>query len=124
MSHPSVEQLEAAAFGWLPEAQVRQIRAHAADCPTCGQALQQDDDVRRRLSLLREAEPRIDVSERVLARLKEAPRPGRSRRPVGYGVVVGAVLLAGVVIASNGKLRRTLRRLHATVRHIGPRILI
>jgi hypothetical protein len=115
VSHPSAKQLEAAAFGWLPDAEARQIRAHAADCPTCGPALQQDEGVRRRLRLLRAVEPRVEVAERVLGRLEQVARPGVSRRPVGYAVVVAALLLAGVVIASNGKIRQTIRRVRASM---------
>lgn len=115
MSHPSGEQLEAAVFGWVPEAEAREIRAHATTCPTCGLILHQNEDIQRQLSLLRAAEPRVEIAQRVLGRLEQVARPRLSRRPVRLAVVAAALVLAGVVIASNGKLRRTMRRVRASV---------
>jgi hypothetical protein len=59
---------------WLPEAEAREIRAHAANCAKCESALRQKEDVQRRLGLLRTNEPRIKVAERVADRLKQTER--------------------------------------------------
>ena len=43
--------------------------AHAAGCPDCRLLLSGDDEVRRRLALLRLGEPRIDVVDQVMAQI-------------------------------------------------------
>jgi anti-sigma factor RsiW len=115
MSHPSADQLEATAFGRLPEAKAQATRAHAASCPRCRAALQQDEVVRQRLELLRAGEPSIDVAEHVLGRLEHVARPRPSLRPARVAVVVLALLVAGVALACNSIIRRTVRRLGGVV---------
>lgn len=115
MSHPSAGQLEATVFGWLPEAEAREIRAHAANCPKCESALRQEENVRRRLGLLRANEPRIEVSERVVEQLRQSARRRPLLRSARLAVVALALVAAGLLVASNGNLRRTVRRLGAIV---------
>jgi hypothetical protein len=115
MRHPTAERLEATVFGWLPEAEAREIRAHAGECPTCGKALRRDEDVHRRLSLLRAAEPRLEVAEGVLARIDDPARPKLARRSVRVAILVAALALAGVLVVGNGPVRRTVKRVSAAV---------
>jgi hypothetical protein len=53
------------------EDDVRIISAHAARCGTCRSLLASDEEIHRRLALLRVGEPRIDVLERVMQRVNE-----------------------------------------------------
>ena len=115
MRHPSAGQLEASVFGWLPEAEAREIRAHAANCAKCESALRQEEDVQRRLGLLRANEPRIEVAERVVDRLRQTERRKPLLRSARLAGVALALVAAGLLLASNGNLRRTARRLGASV---------
>jgi hypothetical protein len=63
--------LDAAAFGRASVAEARAIWAHAAACPECRLLLARDDEVRRRLALLRIDEPRIDVLDQVIQRIAQ-----------------------------------------------------
>ena len=47
--------------------------AHAAGCPDCRLLLSGDDEVRRRLALLRLDEPRIDVLDQVMEHIARQP---------------------------------------------------
>jgi anti-sigma factor RsiW len=68
--HPSRAQIEAAVFGQMaPEAAAR-VRAHAAECPTCGPRLAEEEDTRRRLEALKQDQPRVDVVQQVLERIE------------------------------------------------------
>jgi hypothetical protein len=51
--------------------EVRTIWAHAEHCFACWSLLTRDDEIRRRLALLRETEPRFDVLEQVMRRIDE-----------------------------------------------------
>ena len=115
MSHPSAGQLEAAAFGWLSEAEAQQIRAHAASCPQCGPAVREEETVRRRLGLLRGGEPRIEVAQRVLEQLGRMPLKRRVVRPGRLAMVAMLLVAAGLLVASNGHLRRTMKRFGAMI---------
>jgi hypothetical protein len=50
---------------------VRTIWAHAEHCFACWSLLTRDYEIRRRLALLRETEPRFDVLEQVMRRIDE-----------------------------------------------------
>jgi hypothetical protein len=63
--------LDAAAFGRASVAEARAIWAHAAVCPECRSLLTRDDELRRRLALLRIDEPRIDVLDEVIKRITQ-----------------------------------------------------
>ena len=67
--HPSRAQIEAAVFGQLGAEDAAQVRAHAAECPTCGPRLAQEEDTRRRLEVLKQDQPRVDVVQQVLERI-------------------------------------------------------
>jgi hypothetical protein len=45
------------------------VRAHAAECPTCGPKLATEEETRRRLQMLKQDQPRVDVVQQVLERL-------------------------------------------------------
>jgi len=47
--------------------------AHAATCLDCRLLLTHDDEVRRRLALLRIDEPRIDVLDQVMEHIAQQP---------------------------------------------------
>jgi anti-sigma factor RsiW len=69
-AHFSPEQIEAAAFGRLGEAEAAQVRAHAAGCARCRRRLAADDEVHRRLApLADEQPPAVDVVEQVMERI-------------------------------------------------------
>ena len=63
--------LDAAAFGRASVEEARAIWAHAAACAECRLLLTRDDEVRRRLALLRIDEPRIDVLDQVMQRVAQ-----------------------------------------------------
>jgi anti-sigma factor RsiW len=67
--HPSRSQIEAAVFGQLSEEEAAQVRAHAAECPTCGPRLAQEEDTLARLRVLKQDQPQVDVVQQVLDRL-------------------------------------------------------
>ena len=50
---------------------VRPGWAHAAACPDCRLLLSGDDEVRRRLALLRLGEPRINVVDQVMEQISQ-----------------------------------------------------
>jgi len=110
MSHPTMELLEATVRGALPAAEARAIRAHAAGCPACSSFLVEDQDVHRRLALLSDGMPTIDVAAHVMSHLDEAER-SRVGRWVPRAALALTLIVAGVLVASNGYLRRTARRL-------------
>lgn len=119
--HPTPEQLEAAAFGWLADQDAAAIRTHAARCPICGPLLTADEEVRQRLLVLRAWEPRVDVVQDVLRRLTDTRLPPRhvpaSRRlaaalalALGIGLV-GLLLVAPEMLqAATGWLKSTIVR--------------
>ena len=115
MSHPSAGQLEAAAFGWLAEPEAQKIRTHAANCPECGHVLRQDESLHRRLGLLRGGEPRFAVVERVLEQLERPSRRRRLLAPAPLAIVAMVLVAAGLLVASNGHIRRAVRRLGAII---------
>jgi hypothetical protein len=45
--------------------------AHVAACPDCRLLLSRDDELRRRLALLRLDEPRIDVVDQVMEQIRQ-----------------------------------------------------
>lgn len=67
--HPSRSQIEAAVFGQLGEEDAARVRAHAAECPTCGPRLAQEQDTLARLQVLKQDQPKVDVVQQVLDRL-------------------------------------------------------
>ena len=86
--HPSAEQLEAAAFGWLGEADAEPVRVHARGCRTCAARLASEEQLRRQLTALRSHEPRINAVDAVLSCLDQETRnragaPGLPPLPVG-----------------------------------------
>jgi hypothetical protein len=60
-------------------------------------------------------EPRIDVSARVLDQLQQMTRVKPSRRPVRLAVAALALVAAGLLVAGNGNVRRTVQRVGALV---------
>jgi hypothetical protein len=68
MMHP-VREMDTVSFASAAAEDVRRIWAHAARCQPCRALLLRDDELRRRLALLRECEPRIDVLERVMQQI-------------------------------------------------------
>jgi anti-sigma factor RsiW len=68
--HPSKAQIEAAVFGRLGAEEAARLRAHAADCPICGPRLAREEDTRRRLEVLKQDQPRVDVVQQVLERIE------------------------------------------------------
>jgi RNA polymerase sigma-70 factor (ECF subfamily) len=111
----SAGQLEATVYGWLAEAEIREVRAHAARCPKCEAALRKEENVQRQLGLLRADEPTIDVSKRIVDQLAQSVHRRLSLRSARLAVVALALVAAGLLVASNGHLRRTVRRLSAIV---------
>jgi anti-sigma factor RsiW len=72
--HPSRSQIEAAVFGQLGADDAARVRAHAAECPTCGPRLAQEEDTLARLQVLKQDPPKVDVVQQVLERLEvESP---------------------------------------------------
>ena len=67
----AISRLRATTLGWGTQDEVRTIWAHAEHCLACWSLLTRDDEIRRRLALLRETEPRFDVLERVMRRIDE-----------------------------------------------------
>jgi hypothetical protein len=62
------------AFGSSTEAEARALQRHVERCPACRALLASDEEIRRRLALLRHAEPRIDVLEDVMRQIdSESP---------------------------------------------------
>jgi anti-sigma factor RsiW len=111
MSHPTEELLEATVRGSLPAGEAQVIRSHVASCRGCRSILEQDQDVRGRLALLSDGTPRMDVTDYVMSRLEKAEPPRTWRRWVACVGLALTVLVAGVLVVSNGNLRRTVRRL-------------
>jgi anti-sigma factor RsiW len=67
--HLSRAQIEAAVFGQASPEEAARVRAHAAECPTCGPKLATEEETRRRLQMLKQDQPRVDVVQQVLERL-------------------------------------------------------
>jgi predicted anti-sigma-YlaC factor YlaD len=63
--------LEAHSPGSITVYEVRIMTGHAARCPACRALLASDEEIRRRLALLRVGEPRIDVLGQVMQRIDE-----------------------------------------------------
>jgi anti-sigma factor RsiW len=61
--------IEAHSAGPIAVDDVQIISAHAARCPACRSLLAEDEEIRRRLALLRVGEPRIDVLGQVMQRI-------------------------------------------------------
>ena len=68
--HPSRAQIEAAVFGQMGAEEAARVRAHAAACSTCGPRLAQEEETRRRLEVLKQDQPRVDVVQQVLERIE------------------------------------------------------
>jgi hypothetical protein len=119
--HPARDQLEGAAFGWLADDETCAIWAHAARCPRCATLLAADDEVRRRLLLLRAEEPRIevlpDVLRQISAERERAPRRAPlARRPFVAALVLAVSLgLAGLLLAPPGALQAAATWLQRTI---------
>jgi hypothetical protein len=64
---------EGAAIGSLTEADARALREHISGCAACRSLLASDDELRRRLALLREGEPPIDVLAQVMQQVELDP---------------------------------------------------
>ena len=79
--HPSKAQIEAAVEGEPGAEDAERVRAHAAECPTCGPRLAQaqaDEEVtRRRLQVLKQDQPKVDVVRQVLERIETDSRDGQ-----------------------------------------------
>jgi anti-sigma factor RsiW len=112
MSHPPTDLLEAMASGLVSEGEAQFVRAHATGCSRCGSILSHDEQVHRRLALLRESTPRIEVADQVMRRLDEMPRARVWPRLARVALAL-ALVLAGVLVANNGGLGRSLRRIAA-----------
>jgi hypothetical protein len=67
MSRISTETERIGMHAWPRE--VGRGWAHAAACHACRLLLSRDDEVRRRLALLRLGEPRIDVLDQVMEQI-------------------------------------------------------
>lgn len=79
--HPTLEQLEGAAYGWLPAVLASAVRAHAARCPRCEALLAAEDELHRRLALLQTARDALpDVRPQVRRHLERAARQGQDGR--------------------------------------------
>ena len=63
--------LEAQSRAGMTEGDVRILAAHASGCVVCRSLLDSNEEIRRRLALLRIGEPRIDVLRQVLQRIDE-----------------------------------------------------
>jgi hypothetical protein len=61
------------AFGSSTEAEARALQEHVERCPACRALLASDEEIRRRLALLRHGEPRIDVLEEVMEQIDSEP---------------------------------------------------
>jgi anti-sigma factor RsiW len=61
------------AFGSSTEAEARALQGHIERCPACQALLASDEEIRRRLALLRHGEPRIDVLEDVMRQINSEP---------------------------------------------------
>ena len=68
-THP-IRHIEAVTSGRAAAKDVRRVWAHAARCPACRELLLRDEELRRRLALLREDEPRIDVLAQVMRQIE------------------------------------------------------
>jgi hypothetical protein len=68
--HP-IEWLGATSFGSAAHDEIRSVLTHAAECLACRSLLARDDEIRRRLALLRKHEPQIDVLEQVMRRIDD-----------------------------------------------------
>ncbi len=96
--HPSAEQLEAAAFGWLDAAEAETILAHARACGACGPRLASDEEVRRRLGTLRRLSPRFNTVDAVLGRLDHDWQRARLLRlPTARLALLAVLLTVGLV---------------------------
>jgi hypothetical protein len=62
-------QDQAAALGWTTPQEARAIMVHVAQCLACRALLERDEEIRRRLALLRDREPSIDVLQQVMERI-------------------------------------------------------
>jgi anti-sigma factor ChrR (cupin superfamily) len=112
--HPSAEQLEAAAYGWLGKAEAKTILTHARACSVCEPRLASDEEVRRRLGTLRRASPRFNTVDAVLGRLdhdSQSPRLFRLRatRLALLAVLLSVGLVSGWVMAGRRNKRRARR---------------
>ena len=112
--HPSAEQLEAAAFGWLDAAEAETVLAHARACPVCGPGLASDQEVRRRLGTLRRLSPRFNAADAVLGHLDHDRQRARQLRLPAARLALLAVLLtvglvSGWVVAGRRNRSRPLR---------------
>src|SRR5438552_18234392 len=98
--HPSAEQLEAAAFGWLDAAEAETVLAHARACPVCGPGLASDQEVRRRLGTLRRLSPRFNAAHAVLRHLDPHRQRARPLWPPAARPALRAVRLTRVVVTA------------------------
>jgi hypothetical protein len=64
---------ERAAVGWTTEQEARAVREHVDRCAACRSLLASDDEIRRRLALLRAGEPPIDVLAQVMQQVDAEP---------------------------------------------------
>jgi hypothetical protein len=96
--HPSPQELEAAALGWLPDAGA--VRAHAARCPRCRSLLADEEELLRLLATSRRHEPRVDVVDQVLARIErlDQARAAPFRRSVLGLIAASFVFLVAVLL--------------------------
>lgn len=59
----------AAVLDWTKQHEARAVTVHAAQCLACRSLLEHDEEIRRRLALLRDHEPAIDVLQQVMQRI-------------------------------------------------------
>jgi hypothetical protein len=113
--HPSAELLEAAAFGWLGNAEAETVLTHARACGVCGPRLASDEEVRRRLGTLRRHSPRFNTLDTVLGRLDHDSQRARLFRQPSTRLALLAVLLSvGLVsgwVMAGRRNKGTARRL-------------
>jgi hypothetical protein len=72
---------QAAALDWTKQYEARAIMVHAAQCFACRSLLEHDEEIRRRLALLRDHEPAIDVLQQVMQRIDTEGNEGTRRSP-------------------------------------------
>ena len=114
--HPSGELLEAAAFGWISEAEAEPIRQHARGCERCAARLALDEQVRLRLASVERHAPRISAVEGVLSRvnhqvLSVGPLQLPPMRSAVIAVVVAGAAVSGWVFGGRGRSKTVrLRR--------------
>lgn len=104
MTHPREGRLIELASGRLPAADADELMKHLADCPQCGQAWREIEQIYRGLEGWRETAVQVDLVDRVQAAI-DVPGGGSIRlfptwiRAAGIAASIAASLLGGHLIA-------------------------